>query len=132
MDNKKNVLITGCSSGIGYETTALLLEKGYRVFATARNESDLDMLRTLGAFAIYCDLADRESIQTCVKIVKSKIKCLDCLVNNAAYAQPSAVLDLGYDELKSQFDVNVFGTMELTRLVCPLLNFSVQPTSYFC
>ena len=46
----KNIFITGGSSGIGYETTALLLEKGYRVFATARKESDLDKLRSLGAF----------------------------------------------------------------------------------
>jgi short-subunit dehydrogenase len=127
----KNVLVTGCSTGIGYETVTTLIDKGCRVYATARTTSDLEKLTALGARAYYCELTDCESIQACVDSLKTEVGSLDCLINNAAYGLPAGVLDLSFDQLRHQFDVNVFGTIELTRLLYPLLDKSSSPRIIF-
>ena len=129
--NLKSVLITGCSSGIGYELVVSFLKKGYRVFATARKKSDLDILTGLGASAIHCELTDSVSIRTCIDFLHTQVSSLDFLINNAAYAQPAAVLDLSSSDMSAQFQVNVFGTLELTRLLLPLLEMSVSPRIFF-
>ncbi len=111
----KSILITGCSSGIGYYCAKALKKDGYKVFATARKEADVLKLKKEGFEAYFLDLNNTESIQkTLAKIVEKSDGKLDALFNNGAYGQPGAVEDLSSKVLKEQFETNVFGTHELT------------------
>ena len=122
MTSSKTILITGCSSGIGYGTAITLKNRGHNVIATARKSSDLIRLKQEGFTTLHLDLADSNSIQIAVKqaiaITDGKI---DALFNNGAFGQPGAVEDLSRDILRSQFETNLFGTHELTNLVLPLM-----------
>jgi len=118
----QSVLVTGCSSGIGYHCAGALKRDGYHVFVTARREEDLQRLRSEGFRAFYLDLNDSESIQNTVeKVVEESGGELYALFNNAAYGQPGAVEDLSREVLREQFEANLFGTHELTRLVIPVM-----------
>ncbi len=118
----RNILITGCSSGIGLSIATGLHEKGYRVFATARKEEDVGEIRLLGLESLQLDLADSVSIKRAVESVLQQTDGhLHALINNGAYGQPGAVEDLETDVLRRQFETNLFGTHELTRLLIPVL-----------
>jgi len=118
----KTILITGCSSGIGLCVAKGLHQRGWRVFATARRDEDLARLQELGITAIYLELTDPNSIQQAVTtILEQTDGQLDALFNNAAYGQPGAVEDLSREALKAQFETNLFGTHELTRLILPVM-----------
>jgi len=120
--NQKSIFISGCSSGIGLCVAQGLQQRGYRVFATARRDEDLARLRSLGITAIYLELTDSDSIQQAVTTVLEQTNGqLDALFNNAAYGQPGAVEDLSREALRAQFETNLFGTHELTRLVLPVM-----------
>lgn len=113
-----NILITGCSSGIGLCAATLLHQRGYNVVATVRTEKDREPLNYLGIQAIILDLTDSESIQQAVSFSLDHFNHkVDALFNNAAYGQPGAIEDLSRDTLRQQFETNVFGTQELTNLV---------------
>ncbi len=115
-------MITGASSGIGLAAARILPQRGYRVFATARQDEDLTHLRTLGCEALYLELSDSDSIQSCVQSVLAQTdNRLDVLFNNAAYGQPGAVEDLSRDVLQAQFEVNLFGTHELICAILPTM-----------
>ena len=118
----QTILITGCSTGIGYRTAVLLKERGYRVIASARKVDDVTRLSDEGFEAIQLDLADSDSIKKAVEqvIVMTDGK-LDGLFNNGAFGQPGAVEDLSRDVLRYQFETNFFGTHELTNLIIPLM-----------
>ncbi len=122
MNPAKTILITGCSSGIGYATALELKKRGHHVIASARKPDDVTRLQQEGFTAIQLDLADSNSIQlavdSAVKLTGGKI---DALFNNAAFGQPGAVEDLTRDVLKFQFETNLFGTHELTNLIIPLM-----------
>ncbi|KAF0191395.1 MAG: putative short-chain dehydrogenase [Gammaproteobacteria bacterium] len=119
---KKSVLITGCSSGIGLCVATGLAARGYHVFATARKAEDLARLRQLGLDALALDLDDPTSINAAVDQVLDKTGgTLDALFNNGAYGQPGAVEDLSRDALRAQFETNLFGTIELTNRVIPVM-----------
>jgi NAD(P)-dependent dehydrogenase (short-subunit alcohol dehydrogenase family) len=114
----KNVLITGCSSGIGYSAAIVLHQKGYKVLATVRTIADANPLQELGIRCIELDLNDSHSIIEAVSLADDYFDGqIDVLFNNAAYGQPGAVEDLKRDVLREQFETNVFGTQELTNLV---------------
>ena len=114
----KSILITGCSSGIGYSAARALKTRGYKVFATARHPKDVEQLQREGFEAHPLDLSDSTSIQNAVSWVLEKTGgTLDGLFNNGAYGQPGAVEDLTRDTLRKQFETNLFGTHELTCLV---------------
>jgi NAD(P)-dependent dehydrogenase (short-subunit alcohol dehydrogenase family) len=120
--NNKCILITGCSSGIGQCLATGLLQRGYRVFATARRDEDLQHLQSIGLEALYLELADSDSIHQAVDTVMEKTGGrLDALINNAAYGQPGAVEDLSREALRAQFETNLFGTHELMCKVLPVL-----------
>ena len=120
--DKKSVLITGCSSGIGLKTAELLRNNNWSVFATARQEDDLKMLESLNLKPIQLDLNDITSINNCVNFVKSYSEgSLQAIVNNAGYGLPGAIEDLTYDDIKKQFNVNLFGSIELTNQLLPEL-----------
>lgn len=119
---KCSILITGCSSGIGETTASGLKERGYRVFASARQAKDVERLEAAGFEAVQLDLADSESIQAAIEVVAEKTGgTLDALFNNGAFGQPGAVEDLTREVLRFQFETNLFGTHELTNRVIPLM-----------
>ncbi len=125
-NNQKTVLITGCSSGIGYCVAKGLKQRGYHVIATARKQQDVERLRTEGFNSVPLDLANSDSIQHAFKDIMQTISqtngnCLYALFNNGAFGLPGAVEDLTRENLKHQFDTNVFGWLELTNLVIPVM-----------
>lgn len=116
------VLITGCSSGIGLETALLLKQNNHRVFATARDQKDVEHLKNLGFESFLLDLTKTDSIDACLnQILEITGGKLDVLFNNGAYGQPGAVEDLETEVLKEQFETNVFGWHELTRKVIKIM-----------
>lgn len=118
--NKKVVLITGASSGIGRAAAKKFIEQGYIVYGAARTESDLKYLADYQAgHYILMDITDAEMRKNCIdQIIKSEGK-IDILVNNAGYGAYGAVEEVPVEKAKAQFEVNVFGLSELTKLVIP-------------
>ena len=115
---RRNILITGCSSGIGFEAAQILQRRGYYVIATVRKSADQALLAEAGITTLFCDLNDSESIHNMVEAtILAFDGQIDVLFNNAAYGQPGAVEDLTREALRQQFETNVFGTQELTNLV---------------
>lgn len=118
----ETVLITGCSTGIGYTTAAMLKERGYRVIASARKQADVERLINEGFECIQLDLADSASIKRAVKQAAEMTEGrIDALFNNGAFGQPGAVEDLSREVLRYQFETNLFGTHELTNLIIPFM-----------
>lgn len=116
----KSVLITGCSSGIGYVAAHALQKQGYQVIASCRQEKDVARLQQEGLNCIQLDLADPKSIKLAVqKTLALTEGRLYGLFNNGAYGQPGALEDLPTDALRAQFEANVFGWHELTKLILP-------------
>ncbi|TMP25654.1 short-chain dehydrogenase [Pseudoalteromonas rubra] len=113
----KSILITGCSTGIGYYCAQTLQTAGFRVVASVRNPQHLERFRVAGIPCVILDLADESSIKNgfdeAVALCDGQ---LDALFNNGAYGQPGAVEDLPTDALRAQFETNLFGWHTLTRL----------------
>lgn len=119
---KKTVLITGCSSGIGYCTAKGLHERGYRVFATARKRSSVEKLLAEGLESFRLDLNDSNSINFAFEETMRRTDGeLYALFNNGAFGLPGAVEDLSRDALRAQFETNVFGWQELANLAIPVM-----------
>jgi NAD(P)-dependent dehydrogenase (short-subunit alcohol dehydrogenase family) len=122
MKKMHSVLITGCSSGIGLCVAQGLKTRGYRVFATARKLTDVEKLIEQGFESVQLDVDDSASIQTAVNWVLTQTGgTLDALFNNGAYGLPGAVEDLSRDALRAQFETNLFGWVELTNLIIPVM-----------
>lgn len=120
--NQKTILITGCSSGIGWTSAIGLKARGYRVFATARNPADLQKLEAMGLEALQLDYRHSASVQACAAEVKRRTDGkLFALYNNGAYGQPGAVEDITRAVLEEQFAANFFGWHELTKACLPML-----------
>lgn len=118
----RTILITGCSSGIGWHCALGLKQRGWRVFATARRPEDLARLEAEGIEPLFLDYADPASVSACAAEVASRMGGrLDALFNNGAYGQPGAVEDLRREVLEAQFAANVFGWHQLTRACLPLM-----------
>lgn len=119
---RQSILITGCSSGIGYTCAHGLKKLGYNVFATCRDEDDVNRLIAEGLNAFKLDLCDTQSMNNTLSCLLAQSNGrIDVLFNNAAYGQPGAVEDLKRNVLREQFETNVFGTQELTNLVIPYM-----------
>jgi len=119
---EKSILITGCSSGIGLTSALALKERGYRVFASARKENDVARLRAQGLESLQLDVNDKNSMQKALdQVLALTGGKLDALFNNAGMLQAGAIEDLSRDQLRAQFETNVFGPMELVRLVLPIM-----------
>jgi len=119
---QKSILITGCSSGIGYDAAHTLQNRGWRVFATCRQEKDCERLRGEGLESFPLDYADEDSIKAAVAEVLSRTGSkLDALYNNGAYVIPGAVEDLPRDALRAIYEVNLFGYHDLTNQVIPVM-----------
>jgi len=121
-DTAKSILITGCSSGIGYDAAHTLAARGWRVFATCRQEQDCERLRSEGLESLRLDYDDEASITAALAEVLNRTGgTLDALYNNGAYAQPGAVEDLPRGALRAIFETNLFGVHDLTRQVIPVM-----------
>lgn len=121
-NRQKAVLVTGCSSGIGLCVAERLHARGFRVFASARNNEDVIYLNARGLECVQLDLDDSNSISGAVKEILSRTdRSLYALFNNGAYGQPGAVEDLRRDVLRAQFETNLFGTVELTNQIIPIM-----------
>ncbi len=117
---KHSILITGCSSGIGYMAAHALHQRGYQVIASCRKEQDVERLNNEGLTCIQLDLANEESIKSGVKqaldLTDNK---LSALFNNGAYGQPGAIEDLPTKALRLQLETNLFGWHTLTTTLLP-------------
>lgn len=119
---KKSILITGCSSGIGYDAAHGLTAAGWRVFATCRAEVDCERLRLEGLESFRLDYEDETSLSDAVAEALSRTGgTLDALFNNGAYGIPGAVEDLPTAALRAIFETNLFGYHDLTRRVIPVM-----------
>ena len=117
--NKKTVLITGASSGIGRATAVELNNKGYSVYAAARRMDKLRELEKLGIHPVQLDVANEESIVSCVNAILAKEGSIDILINNAGYGSYGAVEDVPLSEGRYELEVLLFGAARLVQLVLP-------------
>lgn len=118
----RSILITGCSSGIGYAAARGLTTRGWRVFATCRKEADCARLEAEGLRSFRLDYEDEPSIAAALETVLAETGGrLDALFNNGAYGVPGAVEDLPTAALRAIFEANFFGWHELTRRVLPVM-----------
>ena len=115
----KAVLITGCSSGIGRATAEHLASKGWRVYATARKPESVADLEAGGATTLALDVTDEGSMEAAVRAVEDEHGAVGVLVNNAGYSQSGAIEDVPMDEVRRQFETNVFGLARMCQLVLP-------------
>lgn len=118
---QKIILITGASSGMGYETARILAEQGHRVYGAARRVERIQELAQYGVQALPLDITDEASIEACVKEIIAREGRIDVLVNNAGYGYLGAIEDVSMAEAKRQFEVNIFGLARLTQLVLPYM-----------
>ncbi len=117
-------LITGCSTGFGRELATILIGRGYRVAATARDPAkiaDLVAGHDAAALALKLDVDRMEDVGAAVEATKQKFSRIDVLVNNAGYGYLSAVEEGEDDEIRAMFETNVFGLAAITRAVLPLM-----------
>lgn len=122
MGHERTILITGCSSGIGYDAAHGLKARGWRVLATCRAEADCARLQAEGLESFRLDYADEASIAAAMDEVAHRTGGrLDALFNNGAHACPGLVEDLPRGALREIFEVNLFGHHDLTRRVIPLM-----------
>jgi NAD(P)-dependent dehydrogenase (short-subunit alcohol dehydrogenase family) len=117
--SSRAVLITGCSSGIGAATARRLAARGWDVWATARRPEGLDELCAAGCRTLALDVTDTASMAAAVAAVEAEHGAVGVLVNNAGYSQSGAFEAVPMERVRAQFETNVFGLVELTRLVLP-------------
>lgn len=117
-----NIVITGCSSGIGLETARYLAKNGVKVYPTARKAEDVRMLESMGfENAMQLDVRDGSQIAAVIESVLRKEGRIDAWFNNAGYGQTGAVEDITTAVLKEQFETNLFGLHECTRQIIPVM-----------
>lgn len=113
------VLITGCSSGLGKGLCVLLVQKGYRVVATAR---DIGKIADVPAdMKLELDVCDKKSIDHAIKMIIETYGKIDMLINNAGYSVRSAMEEFDLEEMSKMFDVNVYGVIRMIQAVAPYM-----------
>jgi NAD(P)-dependent dehydrogenase (short-subunit alcohol dehydrogenase family) len=118
----KTILITGCSTGIGYDAALTLRDRGWRVFASCRQAKDCERLREMGFDSPLIDYENPATIRSgLAEVLSATGGTLDALYNNGAYAVPGAVEDLPTDALRAIFEANFFGWHDLTTQVLPIM-----------
>jgi NAD(P)-dependent dehydrogenase (short-subunit alcohol dehydrogenase family) len=132
MNNKRSpqekvAIITGSSSGIGFETSLLLARKGFYTYATMRNLNKSLKLKeiaekeNLPLEVLKLDVTDDKSVKDAIKQIINESSRIDVLVNNAGYGVMGAIEDLSLEEFKSQFETNFFGVIRVTKEVIPIM-----------
>jgi len=119
---QKSILITGCSTGIGYDAAHTMQKRGWQVFATCRSQEDCDRLTGEGLTSFVLDYEDEATItsalETCLAATGGT---LDAVFNNGAYAIPGPVEDLSRDALRAIFEANFFGYFDLINQIMPTM-----------
>ncbi|MFC2474652.1 MAG: oxidoreductase [Prevotella sp.] len=118
---KKVIILTGASSGIGFQTAEKLARQGHVVYGAARRVEKMEPLKAFGVRLLQMDVTSEESIGAAVDAVIRAEGRVDVLVNNAGYGSYGAVEDVSMDEARRQFDVNLFGVAMLTKKVLPCM-----------
>ncbi len=124
---EKVAVVTGSSSGIGFETSLLLSRNGFHTYATMRNLSkskkinDIAEKENLPLKVLQLDVTDNKSVKDSINQIKNERSRIDVLVNNAGYDVMGAVEDISLDEFKSQFETNFFGVIRVTKEVIPIM-----------
>jgi NAD(P)-dependent dehydrogenase (short-subunit alcohol dehydrogenase family) len=113
------VLVTGCSSGIGRATVERLAARGFTVYATARRAESIADLEARGCRVLALDVTDEDSMRAAVDRVVEEEGAVGALVNNAGYSQSGAIEEVPIDEVRRQFETNVFGLVRMCQLVLP-------------
>ena len=116
---KKVILLTGASSGIGYQTAESLAKEGHIVYGAARRTEKMETLKQFGVKPIYLDVTDEESIKSAIDTIIGNEGRIDILINNAGYGSYGAIEDVEINEARRQFEVNLFGLARLVQLVLP-------------
>jgi NAD(P)-dependent dehydrogenase (short-subunit alcohol dehydrogenase family) len=119
MNVSKAVLITGCSSGIGWATAERLVDVGWRVYATARSVEKMAPLEQRGCELLPLDVTDEDSMRSAVDEVERRDGPVGVLVNNAGYSQSGAVESVPMEKVRRQFETNFFGLARMCQLVLP-------------
>jgi NAD(P)-dependent dehydrogenase (short-subunit alcohol dehydrogenase family) len=117
----KAVLVTGCSSGIGRATALHLAERGHTVYASARRPDSIADLEQHGCKLLALDVTDETSRQEAVHAVETAHGAVGVLINNAGYSQSGAIETVPLDEVRRQFETNVFGLVRMCQLVLPAM-----------
>ena len=113
------ILITGCSSGIGRATAERLADRGFAVYATARRPESIAGLEARGCRILALDVTDEASMQAAVAAVTAEHGAVGALVNNAGYSQSGAIEEVPLEDVRRQFETNVFGLVRMCQLVLP-------------
>jgi short-subunit dehydrogenase len=127
-------LITGCSSGIGYETALMLARNGYHTFATMRNTKKSDSLEEiikkerLDLNIRQLDVNDDTSIENTINCIKKEANRIDVLINNAGYGLVGFFEDLTLEEIRNQFETNFFGVLNITKKIIPIMRLQKSGT----
>lgn len=127
-------LITGCSSGIGYETALMLARNGYHTFATMRNTKKSDSLEEiikkerLNLNIRELDVNDDTSIENTINCITREANRIDVLINNAGYGLVGFFEDLTLDEIRNQFETNFFGVLNITKKIIPIMRLQKSGT----
>ena len=125
--NQKVAVVTGTSSGVGHETSLALARSGFRTYATMRNLNKSENIKSVATkenLPIHInqlDVTDDISIKNAVQAILSEVGRIDVLVNNAGYALNGAFEDLTTDEIKAQFETNLFGVIRTTQAILPIM-----------
>ena len=118
---KKTALVTGASSGMGKEIAKRLIRDGFQVYVAARQIDRMEDLAALGARQLRMDISKDEDIGAAVASILAEVDGVDVLVNNAGFGLYGPVEEIGIDEARYQFEVNVFGPARLTQLLLPAM-----------
>ena len=121
MKNGKVILITGASSGIGFDSAQTLAKQGHCVYAAARRTELMEPLKAYGVKVIGMDVTGKESMKPGVETVIQAEGRIDVLINNAGYGYFGAIENVPLEEARRQLEVNVFGLARLTQLVLPYM-----------
>ena len=113
------VLITGCSSGIGWATAEYLAASGWKVYATARRTEDIYPLQERGCELLSLDVTDERSMREAVTQVERGEGAVGVLVNNAGYSHSGPIEEVSLEQVRRQFETNVFGLVRMCQLVLP-------------
>lgn len=119
MEKQRIILVTGGSSGIGFEASQRLARLGHKVYAAARRTELMEPLKADGVVPLSLDVTNAESMQACVDTILNAEGRIDVLVNNAGYGYFGAVECVSDTEAHRQMEVNVFGLATMCRLVLP-------------
>lgn len=118
---KKVIILTGASSGIGFQTAEMLAKQGHIVYGAARRVEKMEPLKAFGIKPLEMDVTSEESINKAIESIVDAEGRIDVLVNNAGYGSYGTIEDVSIEEARKQFDVNLFGLAMLTKKVLPYM-----------